>query len=73
MSLANVEPTTTTTTDTKIDSNHNSSIGSFNQDLVSETSTMSDGENSVATAVEGSQSHDYIIDDNEEDHHHIKD
>jgi hypothetical protein len=42
-----------------MDSNHNSSLASFNQDLVSETSTMSDGENSIVTAVEGNDL-DYI-------------
>jgi hypothetical protein len=71
-------PTSTSLATTKIDSNHNSSVGSFNQDLVSETSTMSDGENSVATAVAGRIDEDYVSDANDDDdvvdddrlHHH---
>ena len=48
-----------------MDSNHNSSVGSFNQDVASEASTMSDGENSVATAVEG-RAVDFGSDDNDD-------
>ena len=60
----------TSSTTAKIDSTHNSSVGSFTQDLVSETSTMSDGENSVATAVEGRIDEDYVSDDDADADHH---
>lgn len=61
---SHVDDTASVSTSAKMDSNHNSSLGSFNQDLASETSTMSDGENSVATAVEGRGVEDYASDDN---------
>ena len=48
-----------------MDSNHNSSVGSFSQEVASEASTMSDGENSVATAVEG-RVVDFGSDDNDD-------
>ena len=55
-----------------MDSNHNSSLASFNQDLVSETSTMSDGENSIVTAVDGNDL-DFIGNHNDEHRLHNAD
>lgn len=48
----------------KMDSNHNSSIGSFDQDLASEASTMSDSKNSLDTVIKDQERPD---DDQERD------